>query len=419
MNDHYLEHLAEPYVVSFFSEHNTDQLTFHNLEHTRGVVAHVQEICAHENIADDQQLIVILAAWFHDVGHLDGGIANHEERSVLLMKQFMMANNITDASFINSIEKCILATKMPHKPEGLLEEIMCDADVYHFGTKEFRSTNKLVKEELKKRGYGQLTKGWLQHTLKLMREQHFFTRYCQEKLNAGKAENVEWVLDKLKKKGVTPEPVVVEEIKEQLQAEDKKDTKQNRSLISRGIQTLLRLASSNHLKLSDMADGKANILISVNAIIISVILSVLINRLDVEPFLTIPTIIFLTSSVVTIVLAILATRPKLTEGVFTREDVIARKTNLLFFGNFYKSSLPDFEWAMERLLGDKDYIYGTQIKDVYFLGKVLGRKYKLLRIAYNVFMFGIIISVIAFTIAVLFNSPKSNVTILDGSHAPL
>jgi hypothetical protein len=152
-----------------------------------------------------------------------------------------------------------------------------------------------------------------------------------------------------------------------------------------------------------MADRKANILISVNSIIISVILSVLVRRLEVDTYLIIPTVMFLVSSVTTIVLAILATRPKISQGVFNREDIMNHKTNLLFFGNFYKASFEEYEWGMSQLMRDPDYLYGTLIKDIHQLGVVLGRKYKLLRIAYNVFMVGIIVSVVSFAIAVVLN----------------
>ena len=98
--------------------------------------------------------------------------------------------------------------------------------------------------------------------------------------------------------------------------EQKLKAKEHIGLMARGIQTMLRLTSENHLKLSDLADGKANILISVNAIIISVILSVLVRKLEVEPHLTIPTLLFLLSSISTIVVAILATQPKVRPGQF-------------------------------------------------------------------------------------------------------
>jgi hypothetical protein len=173
---------------------------------------------------------------------------------------------------------------------------------------------------------------------------------------------------------------------------------------TKGMQTMLRLTSSNHIQLSEMADSKANILISVNAIIISVILSVLLRKLSTDPYLTIPTILFLAFSVVTIVVAILATRPKLNTGIFEDADVVNKKTNLLFFGNFHKMSQLQYETAMRTMMKDSNYLYSSMIQDIYHLGTVLGKKYKLIRWAYNIFMVGIIISVLAFSVASVINA---------------
>ena len=162
---------------------------------------------------------------------------------------------------------------------------------------------------------------------------------------------------------------------------------------------MLRLTSQNHVQLSEMADAKANILISVNAIIISVILSVLLRKLTEDPYLTIPTLIFLVSSVTTIVLAIMATRPKVNTGRFSQEDIDNKKTNLLFFGNFHKMDYETYSDAMRTMMTDADYLYGSMLQDIFVLGTVLGRKYKLLRLAYTLFMVGIIVSVLAFAIA--------------------
>ena len=104
-------------------------------------------------------------------------------------------------------------------------------------------------------------------------------------------------------------------------------------------------------------------------------------------------------TVASIVLSVIATRPNVTSGEFTKEDVINKKVNLLFFGNFHKMSLSEFEWAMNEMLDDKNYIYSSMTKDLYFLGLVLQRKYKILRLTYTIFMTGIIVSVIAFGVA--------------------
>lgn len=168
-------------------------------------------------------------------------------------------------------------------------------------------------------------------------------------------------------------------------------------LTTSGIQTMLRLSSANNVKLSGMADGKANILLSINAIIILIIVSVLGSKLSEDPHLRLPA--FLTSSVATTVLSILATRPEISRGIFSETELMTQKTNILFFGNFHKMSADEYENGMRKLMGDSDCLYSSLVKDIYALGVVLGRKYKLLRIAYNVFMFGIITSVISFGIA--------------------
>ena len=167
------------------------------------------------------------------------------------------------------------------------------------------------------------------------------------------------------------------------------------------MDTLFRVTLKNHITLSDIADTKANILLSVNAIILSIALSNLIPKFDnpKNAFLVYPTIIFVTFSVIAIILSVVATRPSITSGKFTKEDIANKKVNLLFFGNFYKMTLPEFEEGLTQVMNDKDYLYSSMSKDLYFLGKVLSRKYKILRWTYSIFMIGIVVSVIAFAVS--------------------
>ena len=164
---------------------------------------------------------------------------------------------------------------------------------------------------------------------------------------------------------------------------------------------MFRVALRNHITLSDIADTKANILLSVNAIIISVALSNLLPKLDnpSNTYLIYPTLIFMVSTVASIILSVMATRPNVTKGKFTKEDVANKKVNLLFFGNFHQMKLDEFEWAMQEMMKDKEYLYGSLTKDLYFLGLVLNRKYNLLRLTYTVFIVGLVISVLAFAVS--------------------
>ncbi|EPR73799.1 Metal-dependent phosphohydrolase [Winogradskyella psychrotolerans RS-3] len=170
---------------------------------------------------------------------------------------------------------------------------------------------------------------------------------------------------------------------------------------------MYRVQLKNHIELSAIADTKANILLSVNAIIISVALSNLIPKLDNPSnlFLVYPTLILMLFSVASVVLSVLSTRPKISNVAITKEMIKEKKTNILFFGNFHKMNLQDFEWGIDYLMDNEETLYNSLTKDLYFLGLVLNRKYKLLRITYTVFMFGIIISASAFIYSYYINMP--------------
>ena len=154
-----------------------------------------------------------------------------------------------------------------------------------------------------------------------------------------------------------------------------------------------------------MADNKANIMISVNSIVISIVVTVLIRKLEEFPNYTIPAILLIATCLSAMVFAVLATRPKVTHGTNTIEDIDKKESNLLYFGNFYDLSLKDYTRGMHSMMEDGDYLYHSMIRDIYYLGKVLAVKYKLLRKSYNIFMFGFVISILSFLIATLFFEP--------------
>jgi hypothetical protein len=109
----------------------------------------------------------------------------------------------------------------------------------------------------------------------------------------------------------------------------------------------------------------------------------------------------LSVNVIAIIYSVLATRPKIMNGTFTKKDVETKKVNLLFFGSFYKMPLEDFEYGIRQMMDDSEFLYGSLIKDIYWQGRVLGRKFRLLRISYDIFMYGTAISVIAYILSSL------------------
>lgn len=412
MNYYALLDEIKQYVTSFFHTHPNDKIIYHNLVHTENVVNAAIEIANHYRLNDQDYFIVVTAAWFHDIGYYTDP-ARHEEKGAEEVTLFLSRKGVEE-KVIQTIANCIRATRMPQNPETMLEKIVADADLYHLGTSKFSEFNKELRKEFIALHNIDLSKDeWRNKTIRLLETHQYHTDYCRLLLSDTKARN----LEKLKAKvaGKTPEvknvkPVLpqtpltpvkpkVKPLLPDLADEDDKSKKKNRP--DRGIETMFRITSANHQRLSDMADSKAHIMISVNSIIISVLLSVLLKNLEQFPQYTLPAMTLLTVSLVTIVFSILATRPNIPRGTFTQTDISEKKVNLLFFGNFFRMSMEDYTSGMLQMMDDRDFLYRSLIKDVYSQGVVLGSKYLRLRISYNVFMYGLIISVIAFSIAAI------------------
>jgi predicted metal-dependent HD superfamily phosphohydrolase len=393
---------VKQHVHHFFGTKALSQLSYHNLAHTESVVSHAAKIANHYRLDDKETFIVVTAAWFHDTGYSTGEAMGHEERGAEMAGEFLRSEGI-DGEVIEEVQGCIRATAWPQNPRNLLQQIVCDADLFHLGTPEFSDWNKLVRKEAEHRLGKKIEKSeWRKNTIKLLETHTYQTDYCREMLNKQKRKNLEKLL--AKENEATEE--IGEPAENQLPADIRNDIpevaeikKLKTDRPDKGIETMFRISSNNHQRLSDMADNKAHIMITTTSIIISVLLSVLVRKLEDNTYLIIPTMLLLTICMITMVFSILSTRPTLPHGTFTQEDIDTKNVNLLFFGNFYRMSYTEYAHGMQRMMNDRDFLYGSLTKDVYSQGVVLGRKYRLLRVAYNVFMFGIVVSVLAFVIA--------------------
>jgi len=385
------------FIFESFKKELAPQIVYHNFTHTEEVVNAAYEIGQAENISEKDLEVLLLAAWFHDVGFIKS-LENHEENSKEIATAYLKEINYPE-DLIAKVCKIIDATKMPQEPTTLLEKIICDADLFHLGTENFNERSNLLRSEWEscnKKSFSDIE--WIEQNEKFIGKHTFFTDYAFKKLNNQKVQN--WLKTKKDIKKTISKKAELEE-KKTLKKAELKRKKDKDERPDRGIETMFRVTLKNHIKLSDIADTKANILLSVSAIILSIALSSLFPKLDKPSnyYLIYPTLIFLFITVVTMIFSILSTRPKVTSGEFTQEDIVKKKVNLLFFGNFHKMSLEDFQDGMQEIMKDRDYLYKSLMKDLYFLGLVLEKKYRLLRIAYTIFMVGIVISVVAFVIA--------------------
>ena len=383
---------ADEFVLKLFKEKLPNTFLYHNYNHTLRVVKSTKEIIEHSEIHVKDKEALLLSAWLHDTGYVVK-VDGHEEESARFAEEFLKENN-ADSELIEKVKKLILATKFDFETSDDLESILKDADASHFAKDYFEETSEFLRQELQLQGIANYTPTeWINENIKMFTEQHkFHTDYALKNWKEQKDQNLLDLLESKKKKA---KKIRKEETKAQLKAKYKNESPE------RSIQTLYRVTLRNHIKLSDIADTKANILLSVNAIIISLALANIIPKLDsvTNRHLMIPTLILVLFSVASIILSIMSTRPNVPSGEFTKEQWKKREVNILFFGNFHKMAYDQYQWAMNEIINDKNYVYESLTKDLYLLGVVLNRKYRLLRLTYTIFMTGIIVSVISFVIA--------------------
>jgi predicted metal-dependent HD superfamily phosphohydrolase len=372
---------------------------YHNITHIEEVVEAARDIGENSGLSEKELELVLLAAWFHDAG-ISKTYQRHEEASAEIAASFLKKNNYSEED-INVVVKNILATRMPHNPGNTMEMVLSDADLIHIGKKGYNAKSELLRAEWEKIQNVKFTDiEWIKNNIKFISNNNFHTEYAQLKYGERRNANLEKLQKRLKDemngKDENAVPGGAEKFRKIPKPKQERDQR-----VDRGIETMFRNTMRTHVEFSSMADKKADIMISVNTLLLTAVIAVLARKLDNNPHLIIPTAIITLVSLTTLIYAILATRPQVSSGTFTSEDIEKKRANLLFFGNFHNMELKDFHWGMTELMNDRDYLYGSMIKDFYYLGKVLGQKYKYLRICYNIFMYGLIVSVIAFTIAVM------------------
>ncbi|WP_417885594.1 Pycsar system effector family protein [Zunongwangia sp.] len=377
---------AQQFVFDFFKNNYTADIFFHNYSYTVEIISEAKKIVKAEGMssADSQQ--IFLACWFLNTGYIKKG-ENPLQDSVTIATEFLEQHNIPNSQ-INTVTHAILVSETIEKLQSIIDKAVYDLANVYITFSDYRDRLALLEEENKRIFEIPEETDNTENTINFLENKHRFqTEYAVTNWEIQKQKNL---LKLLKKRNKKSDNKLEAKLKKQLAKETDK-----------GVNNLYRITLRNHISLSENADRKAHILLSVNSIIVSLVLSRLFPKLDSpsNQYLYIPTVIFLTFAVIGIILSIVATRPRVTAGKFSKEDVSERKTNILFFGNFHEMKFEDFEWGMNEVMKDKNMIYHSLTKDLYYLGKVVAKKYQVLRVSYTVFVIGIVISVIAFAIA--------------------
>jgi HD superfamily phosphodiesterase len=385
---------AEDFVSKLLLSKSQPGLLYHDYTHTVEVVEGAKMLSSSYELSPEEFDVLLLAAWFHDTGYTQQS-EGHEAISIALATEFLKSAHV-EQNRIDLVAACIRATASGVEPQGLLQELLKDADLLHLGTEEFFEKSELLRGEksfLQGDNISELD--WLNEEVEFLKTHVYYTKAAHLKFNHQKSKNLlkrRKEIEKLRQKAL----VVKEEMANEM------GKKKNKEVPQRGVETMFRVTLKNHISISAIADNKANFMLTINALIISISVSTLLANYQEYNGLLWPTGFLLIVCLTTIIFATLSTSPKITKGTFTKEDVEKKKANLLFFGNFHESKLADFEWGMGEMMKDNDFLYGAMIRDLHSLGGVLAKKFWFLRMAYMVFMYGMILTVLFYIIGLSF-----------------
>jgi len=380
---------AEKFVKNLLDEKLANEFYYHDFRHAMAVKGYAEIIAKECDLNETNVNLLRIAALFHDTGFIDS-IENHVEHSIEIVTDFLN-NHLIDEESINSITKIIQATKMPQNPTNKLSEILCDADLMYIAEdKCYEHMEAMYEEAITTHEEYSNRNLFDLETIRFFSNHTYFTDFGKRVLQPKKA---------------IAEGLIIERMKRRESRKGKKGTVVNAdkkiTFYSRGLETLLRLTARNQINLNSIADHKSNILISVNAIIISIIITMLVkNSYITQNFYSVMILLFVCLS--TIILAILSTRPNVKWSKFTKEEIKEKKVDLIFFGNFIHMEYDDYLESFKSMIESDDDLYSTMIKNQYSLGKILAKKFRLLKLAYNVFMIGLSITVISFLISIFY-----------------
>lgn len=354
---------------------------FYDWRHTETIYQESQQLARAAGLDESQTLVLSLAAIFHDTG-LAFSKENHEDQSKIIATEFLKSQAIAQ-DIIDQVCHAIEATKMPFMPADKIGALLQDASQYFLSKDNWKEQNKLLRREKLALGVSFMDDEWDKYNLDLLKNTVYQSREGKQRYDSGKDKN-----------------------RDQLKDAVKKDKKKTDSLINsnRTAEMLFKTALRNHINLTQIADNKANIMLSINALILTFALPTLLRKdLDKDILFIIPYGMIGVTCVISIVYAALSTQPGKFKGKFNLQDIQSGKGSLFFFGNFYDSSLQEYTDAMKMSLQQEQNLDEAAILDLYFMGKSLGRKFNLLRKCYSFFLVGITVSSLLFIVGFLIN----------------
>lgn len=379
---------ASEYVQQYLIDHLPAARLFHNYDHTQEVVEVAQDLAKAAKLSEEEKEMLLLAAWFHDCGFaLDA--SDVAGGSVRVFKEFAK-DKVYPEQRIAQVEQLIRSIHEKPSPSDNLEKILHDANNSYLGRKRFFRRSRLLrleKEVMENAKYD--LHEWNKIMLDMLINHKFYTPWAQEAFSKRRNKNA------------------AEQRENILKARKKTIRKKTGKEFGRGVDTLYRVTLRNHIELSNIADGKANMIISINTLVLSILITAGAAGISFDNMViknlrfTIPILILMLTALTTIIFAVLSAMPDVSSEEFDEEAFQQNKVSMLFFGNFLQIKKAAFVEHLRDLKRNQELLYDDLSKDLYNLGAVLQKKYRLLTISYRVFVSGLVLSFVVFLVLMI------------------
>jgi len=388
--------LTEEYVLDIFKHDLPPNLYYHDLNHTMSVRQTALILGEHYDIGASNLEAMELAALLHDTGYVEAYVG-HEAVSAKLAESFLSNHNYPTER-ITLVKELIDATKLVYEPKNLLQRIIKDSDLNNLGQKKYMKTIANLRHETKIfLGTNYTDAEFMEMNLRFMDGHSYFTEKASDLFDGRKAKNRKKVVQAWKD---ATKPKEEEKINKKEKVKVNKPKKHRPPLDTingnKSAQMMFKTALRNHIDLTSIADNKANIMLSINALIITISLPLLASSIAEDARMVFPTSILLTTCVASIIYATLATRPIKTKGLTSINNIESGPTNLFFYGNFFRMNFKDYKKGVKLIIEDDSKLDDSIMSDLFYLGKALGNKFNKLRMCYLIFMVGTTLTVLAF-----------------------
>lgn len=173
-----------------------EDLTYHNITHIENVVEASRTIAKNSGVSSRQLELILIAAWFHDIGYLNG-FEDHEKIGAQTAREFLKTHNYSEAD-IREVENCIMATEMPQNPQAEMEKIICDADLSHLASDNYFERAEALRREIVLRHEVNIDQQeWMKNNANFIEEHRYFTEYAKKEMTPKKEKNYQKVLSKI------------------------------------------------------------------------------------------------------------------------------------------------------------------------------------------------------------------------------